>query len=185
MSEVGKTLQGKVETKGMWGTYDGGLKYVESGGLQTRHIPDKISTTPDGAYPFELCDVSPVSSTTSSASDASDLESTPPSTLDGSQPPLHILFLGSSLGNFSRDGGTEFLRSLPLRPGSGDTLLLGMDHDNDKLLIEEAYNDRKGYTKRFIMNGLRAAGRALSDEKLFDEEKWEYVNNYNVVRQLP
>ncbi|KAF7348233.1 DUF323 domain-containing protein [Mycena sanguinolenta] len=79
--------------------------------------------------------------------------------------------------------GADFLRSLPLRPGSGDTLLIGMDHDNEKELIEEAYNDRQGYTKKFIMNGLKGAGRALGDENLFDEENWEYVNNYDVAER--
>jgi uncharacterized SAM-dependent methyltransferase len=51
-----------------------------------------------------------------------------------------------------------------------------MDHDNEKALVEEAYNDRQGYTRKFIMNGLKGAGRALGDENLFDEENWEYVN---------
>ena len=30
-------------------------------------------------------------------------------------------------------------------------------------------------------SGLRAAGRALGDEHMFDEDKWEYVNHYNAV----
>lgn len=184
MSAVGKSLKGKVETKGMWGTYDGGLKFVEEGGLQSRKVTDGISAVSDDAFRFTRdgypSAVSPISRS-SSMSGTTDSEGSPISTPEGTQAPLHILFLGSSLGNFSRSGATQFLSSLPLRPGSGDTLLIGMDHDNEKALIEEAYNDRKGYTKRFIMNGLRAAGRALGNEKMFDEEKWEYVNNYNVV----
>lgn len=83
------------------------------------------------------------------------------------------------MGNFDRKDSVKFLESMPLSPGSGDTLLIGLDHDNDKALIEEAYNDRKGYTKTFIMNGLRAAGRALGNEGMFEEDKWEYVNRYN------
>jgi L-histidine Nalpha-methyltransferase / hercynylcysteine S-oxide synthase len=70
-------------------------------------------------------------------------------------PPLHILFLGSSLGNFSRPDMASFLLQLPLRPGSGDTLLLGLDGDNGKELVERAYDDFKGVTRTFIMNGLR------------------------------
>lgn len=42
-----------------------------------------------------------------------------------SWPPLHLLFLGTTLGNFTRDEAVEFLKSLPLRPGRGDTLMLG------------------------------------------------------------
>ena len=103
---------------------------------------------------------------------------TAPSTPDSAQPPLHIMFLGSSLGNFSRVEGAAFLRSLPLRRGCGDTLLLGLDHDNQAAKIETAYNDPKGYTKKFIMNGLKAAGSTLGDEHMFDEDKWEYVGMY-------
>lgn len=179
-SEIGKALRGKVETKGMCGTYNDGLKYVEEGGLQSDGSPGQ-SLFMDK---YGLRGASPVSSEDTSASSTSESGSSPPSTREDTQPPLHILFLGSSLGNFTREGSVEFLRSFPLRPGSGDTLLLGMDHDNDKETIEEAYNDRQGYTDRFIMNGLRAAGRTLGNENMFDEDKWEYVNHYNVVRSF-
>ena len=101
-------------------------------------------------------------------------------------PPLHIMFLGSSIGNFDRESATSFLRSLPLRPGSSDTLLLGLDHDNPKDKIELAYNDPKGVTKEFIMNGLKAAGRILGDEHAFGIEtgRWDYVNFYNQSKRL-
>ncbi|KIY47486.1 DUF323 domain-containing protein [Fistulina hepatica ATCC 64428] len=169
MSDVGKSLYGKVDTRGIWGTYDGGLRFIESGGLHQVSPPEVLPELEN-----EL----------SSRVTPSDSESSPPSTpssdLDASTP-RHILFLGSTLGNFSRDGGAEFLRNLPLRPGSGDTLLIGLDHDNDQDLIERAYNDPEGFTRRFIMNGLRAAGRALGDEDLFDEDNWEYVNNYDLA----
>ncbi|KDR82860.1 hypothetical protein GALMADRAFT_134402 [Galerina marginata CBS 339.88] len=181
-SEVGKSLVGKVDTKGMWGTYDDGLRFIENGGLFTQKVANNISLVqPHHFIPRDPSPVSPISSD-SSASDASltpDSDASLPSTPEGMKPPLHIMFLGSSLGNFSRTDAASFLRSLPLHPGSGDTLLIGLDHDNEKGLIEEAYNDRRGYTKRFIFNGLKAAGRALGDENLFDEDKWEYVNFYN------
>ncbi|RDB14613.1 Ergothioneine biosynthesis protein 1 [Hypsizygus marmoreus] len=186
-SDVGKHLEGRVETKGMCGTYDDGLKYVEEGGLnggRNTHIPSEMFVNRLG-----LGDISPISSESASSAssaaedDPDDEATSDPSTPNEAQPPLHILFLGSSLGNFNREGAADFLRSLPLRAGSGDTLLLGMDHDNGKDIIEEAYNDRKGYTKRFIMNGLRAAGRALGNEEMFDEDKWEYVNYYNVAER--
>ena len=45
--------------------------------------------------------------------------------------------------------------------------------------LRAAYNDSKGITRSFIMNGLTCAGRALGDEKLFDQSKWEYVGRYN------
>jgi hypothetical protein len=174
-SDIGMSLKGKVETKGMCGTYDDGLKFVEEGGL---YAPDR--TSPAALRGLRELSPSPISDA-SSISSMTEADTSPSSTPDAIQPPLHILFLGSSLGNFTRKASAEFLRSLPLRAGSGDTLLLGMDHDNSKEVIEEAYNDPAGHTKLFIMNGLRAAGRALGDENIFDEDKWEYVNHYNVV----
>lgn len=183
-SEVGKCLTGKVDIKGLWGTYDDGLKFIESGGLLTQSVAENIVSA--DRRTFVWYDVTPASAISSDSSMSDSSRSSNPdtsltSTPDGSGTPLHIMFLGSSLGNFSRTNATSFLRALPLRPGSGDTLLLGLDHDNEKDLVEEAYNDSKGYTRRFIFNGLRVAGRALGDESIFDEDKWDYVNHYNLV----
>jgi len=162
----------------MWGTYEDGLKYVKSGGIDSAETTARLAraTTPSAAT-FDR-DASPASNATSDESGVTDDSSSLPSTPDGSEShaPLHIMFLGSSLGNFSRDEQSGFLRSLPLRAGSGDTLLLGMDHDNGKEMIEVAYNDPQGHTRDFIMNGLKGAGRTLGDENLFNEEKWDYVN---------
>ncbi|TFK70933.1 hypothetical protein BDN72DRAFT_495551 [Pluteus cervinus] len=186
-SELGMSLSGKVETKGMWGTYDGGLKFIESGGLQSLMVSSQLNATAGETFDVDQDHLdSPLSSSDASlsgdnhsASSNSEAVSSMPTTPDGTQPPLHIMFLGSSIGNFNREDSAKFLRSLPLRPGSRDTLLLGMDHDNGKDLIEVAYNDPQGYTCKFILNGLKTAGRALGDESLFDEDKWEYVNRYN------
>ncbi|KAG1742298.1 uncharacterized protein EDB91DRAFT_1279204 [Suillus paluster] len=182
-SAVGSMLVGKVEAKGMLGTYDTGIKFIEEGGLQE-------SAVADGALPLSLeCykldstrrDSSPTS-TRSSFPDSSDTEMTSPSTPGGFQLPLHLLFLGSSLGNFKRGEDAEFLRALPLEPGK-DTLLLGLDHDNGRDEIELAYNDPQGHTRDFILNGLKVAGRALGDESMFAEENWEYVNTYNEAKR--
>jgi len=186
-SEIGEKLVGKVETKGIWGTYQDGLNFIQHGGLYAQKVKDTLLSSKLSGL-GQSRDISPISSA-SSASDASltpDSDSSIPTTpvSDGANPPLHIMFLGSSLGNFSRSDAATFLGSLPLRPGSGDTLLIGLDHDNEKDLIEQAYNDPKGFTKRFIFNGLKAAGRALGDENMFDESKWEYVNSYNPVRHF-
>ena len=185
MSELGEDLLGKVDTKGMWGTYEGGLKFVEEGGLQYPSVVDSMPFVTAGFSAFDraMIDSSPTSSL-STGSDLMDSDISPSTTPDRSRPPLHIFFLGSTLGNFSRKESVDFLRALPLSPGAGDTLLLGLDHNNDKDLIEEAYNDRRGYTRKFIMNGLRAAGRVLGDENIFEEDKWEYVGTYNTKERM-
>ncbi|KAJ6585392.1 DUF323 domain-containing protein [Mycena capillaripes] len=182
LSDVGKSLRGKINTRGLCATYEQGLKFAESGGLHPQNTTGRLTRASFSPFKLDARDPSPMSGS-SATSDSSNAATSPPSTPDDIAPPIHLMFLGSSLGNFSRTEGADFLRSLPLRPGSGDTLLIGMDHDNEKAQIEEAYNDRQGYTKKFIMNGLKGAGRALGDENLFDEENWEYVNNYDVAER--
>ena len=180
-SELGEKLAGRVETKGMCGTFNDGLKFIKEGGLFNGRFTNSFPTSIE---PFRY---SPSISPTSSgciSTEVSESDSSPLSTPEEIQPPLHFLFFGASLGNFPREEAADFLRSLPLRPGSGDTILVGFDHDNDKEKIEKAYNDSKGYTANFVFNGLRSAGRVLGNEKMFDEDKWDYVNHYNIVSQI-
>jgi hypothetical protein len=184
-SNVGKMLVGKVDIKGLCATYDEGLKFVEEGGLEHRNIPDIVAPVPFEHYQLARMDREASSRSSSAKTLTNDTEITSPSTPDASPPPLHIMFLGSSLGNFSHSDSATFLRSLPLKPGSGDTLLIGLDHDNNREKIETAYNDPKGYTRKFIMNGLKVAGRTLGDENMFNEERWEYVNTYNEKQRMP
>lgn len=155
-SDVGSKLQGKVAIKGMWGTYDGGLKFIQEGGIHGRDAASQM----EQLTLESLRDMSPASHKDSESSGTRSSEHgsgsdviTTPSTPDTPQTPLHILFLGSSIGNFPRDDGTDFLRGLPLRPGSGDTLLLGIDHNIDPVEIEQSYNDSLGITRRFIIQG--------------------------------
>lgn len=109
---------------------------------------------------------------------------TPPSSLPSPSPPpdlagapIQLLFLGSSIGNFTPEGAAQFLRSLPLRAGSGDTLLLGLDQKNDPDLIRLAYDDPHGHTAEFALNGLDNAARVTGGS--IDTKKWSYVEEYN------
>lgn len=176
-SEIGQRLAGKILTKGMWGTFDHAFKFIQDGGLDNPTFFQTLAEASD-RLKFSVNGASPISSIASSR-DSDSFNSGSPD--PDARPPLHFIFLGTSLGNLSKSEAAPFLRRLPLRPGSGDTLLLGIDRDNNKDLIEVAYNDRQGYTKRFILNALKAGCRALGNENMFDENKWEYVNHYNVV----
>lgn len=170
MSEIGPVLSGKVETKGLLGTYDSGLRFITDGGLPTFGKEDEGPARKRNG--------------SSSSSDSTIMDSglTPPSS--PSQPPIHLIFLGSSLGNFESGEDIQFLRSLPLRPGSGDTLLLGLSHHANPKDIELSYNDPEGHTKEFIMNGLKAASNALGNPHLFDLDNWKYVNKYNEAERV-
>jgi hypothetical protein len=183
-SDVGALLKDRIATKGMHGTYDEGLHFVATGGLRGpddgRKTPNKAAQNGSLARDLHL-PVSPGGTVELNA--GADVRSRPAPTSTASHAPLHLLFLGSTLGNFDYAGMRAFLRGLPLRAGAGDTLLLGIDHDNAPADIELAYNDPKGYAKAFLMNGLRVAGKTLGDEDLFSEDRWEFVNRYNLAER--
>jgi hypothetical protein len=180
-SDVGSAIQGKIDAKGMLGTYENGVAFVLQGGLQdTVDNGVRTNSSSPSLERYLLQSIRrdpPPRSSTPTGRVTQDTNITKPTT--PGQPQLHILFLGSSIGNFSRREDAQFLRSLPLRAGYGDTLLLGIDHDNDREEIEIAYNDPKGLTRNFIMNGLKAAGIALGDSEVFDLSNWEYINSYD------
>ena len=95
--------------------------------------------------------------------------------------PLHMVFLGSSLGNFSRDSAAPFLASLPLKPG--DTLLLGLDgrpHPGPQgtAKVRVAYNDPAGHTKAFEEHGWEIVRGELGLE---GDAGVEFVGRYNEV----
>ncbi|KAI9573653.1 hypothetical protein HD554DRAFT_2266016, partial [Boletus coccyginus] len=180
-SDVGSAMQGKIDAKGMLGTYENGVAFVLQGGLQD--TVDSGVCADSGSPSLERYTLQkfyrdhPPGSYATTGRVTGDGNIAKPPTLG--QPQLHILFLGASLGNFARGEDVQFLRSLPLRAGCGDTLLLGLDHNNDRGEIEMAYNDPKGFTRNFIMNGLKAAGIALGDPEVFDLNNWEYANCYD------
>ena len=177
-SPVGSEMKGKIDVRGLWGTYEGGINFVEEGGLRGCEVATATATTIRARSPSSDGAATELSSPTSSQQDTIE---TPPSTPDRESfdSPLHILFFGSSLGNFNRGEDITFLRSLPLRADKGDTLLLGLDHTSDAAKIERAYNDRAGINRRFVLNGLKVIGRALGNEFLFPLEKWEHVSRYD------
>jgi len=76
-----------------------------------------------------------------------------------------VLYIGSSIGNFSPSEATEILRSLRARLEPGDTLLLGVDlapgeHKFVDTLIA-AYDDEAGVTAAFNKNVLTRLNREL------------------------
>jgi dimethylhistidine N-methyltransferase len=74
---------------------------------------------------------------------------------------LFVLFLGSTIGNFDRDAGIEFLAAIRriLRPG--DSLLLGADLEKPAYQLIAAYDDELGVTAAFNLNLLARINREL------------------------
>ncbi|HKV26474.1 MAG TPA: L-histidine N(alpha)-methyltransferase [Candidatus Acidoferrum sp.] len=89
---------------------------------------------------------------------------------------LLVLFLGSTIGNFDRDAGENFLREIRNILRSGDALLLGTDLEKDIETQLLAYDDPVGITAAFNLNLLARINRELGadfDLKLFRHEaRW-------------
>jgi L-histidine Nalpha-methyltransferase len=77
---------------------------------------------------------------------------------------LLVLFLGSSIGNFDREPGEEFLRRVRQTLIPGDALLLGTDLEKPISQIIRAYDDPIGVTAAFNLNLLARINRELDGD---------------------
>jgi L-histidine Nalpha-methyltransferase len=74
---------------------------------------------------------------------------------------LLVLFLGSTIGNFDRDAGIEFLSAIRRILRAGDSLLLGTDLEKPAYQLIAAYDDELGVTAAFNLNLLARINREL------------------------
>ncbi|HEY6873242.1 MAG TPA: L-histidine N(alpha)-methyltransferase [Geobacteraceae bacterium] len=91
-----------------------------------------------------------------------------------------VLFLGSNIGNFDAIQGQAFLRSLRSALHEGDRLLIGSDLKKDPRVIERAYDDKGGITRKFNLNLLERMNRELGAD--FDPGRFVYRSYYDVRR---
>ncbi len=88
-----------------------------------------------------------------------------------------VLFLGSSIGNFDRGPGEDFLRKIREALQPGDALLLGTDLEKPLAQLIPAYDDSLGVTAVFNSNLLARINRELGGD--FDLSRFEHVALYN------
>jgi dimethylhistidine N-methyltransferase len=88
-----------------------------------------------------------------------------------------VYFPGSTIGNFEPSAAIEFLRRLVDLSGNGGGLLIGVDLQKDRHVIEAAYNDSAGVTAEFNLNLLARANRELGAD--FDLLRWTHRAIYN------
>ncbi|KAJ4301696.1 hypothetical protein N0V90_003789 [Kalmusia sp. IMI 367209] len=91
--------------------------------------------------------------------------------------PKTILWLGSSLGNFTRADVPPFLSGFSDALKPGDTMLIGIDSCKDPERVFRAYNDSEGVTREFTLNGLKNANRILEAEA-FKPEEWNAFGEF-------
>jgi dimethylhistidine N-methyltransferase len=80
-----------------------------------------------------------------------------------------VIFLGSSLGNFHREGRAALFSQLAAALSPGDFLLLGIDRHKSKEILEPAYNDAQGVTAAFNLNMLRHLNRLYGGNFVLDQ----------------
>ena len=88
-----------------------------------------------------------------------------------------VYFPGSTIGNFEPRAAADFLRRMVDLCGEGGGLLIGVDLQKDRHIIEAAYNDSQGVTAEFNLNLLARANRELGAD--FDLNRWRHRAIYN------
>lgn len=97
--------------------------------------------------------------------------------------PRLILFLGSSVGNFTQPEAEMFLRHVRESMRPEDRMLIGIDLVKDRKVIEAAYNDSQGITAAFNKNLLRRINSELGADILVDafEHSAPFVEEYSRI----
>ena len=91
--------------------------------------------------------------------------------------PLLVLFLGSTIGNFSRSQGIQFLKQVRRNMVPGDSLLLATDLEKPLRQLLLAYDDPLGVTAAFNFNLLARLNRELEAD--FRLDLFRHVARYN------
>lgn len=97
--------------------------------------------------------------------------------LSSDDSPKLILFLGSSIGNFTEDETVAFMKTLKNYMNKTDRLLIGFDLRKDMKILLNAYNDSKGITSDFNLNILNRINIELNGN--FDINKFEHQAIFN------
>ena len=88
-----------------------------------------------------------------------------------------VYFPGSTIGNFEPEIASEFLARLVELAGDGGGLLIGVDLQKGRDVLESAYNDAAGVTAQFNKNLLARTNRELGAD--FDLNRWQHHAIYN------
>ncbi len=96
-----------------------------------------------------------------------------------SRDPAHIAvyFPGSTIGNMEPHVARHFLERVCRLCGHSGGLIIGVDLQKSKEVLEAAYNDSAGVTAAFNLNMLERANRELGAD--FDLSQWRHRAVYN------
>jgi dimethylhistidine N-methyltransferase len=88
-----------------------------------------------------------------------------------------VYFPGSTIGNFEPAEAIKFLRRIVDLCGKNGALLIGVDLQKDRHVLERAYNDSASITAQFNLNLLARANREFGAN--FDLKQWRHYATYN------
>ncbi|EFE30754.1 uncharacterized protein ARB_02453 [Trichophyton benhamiae CBS 112371] len=89
-----------------------------------------------------------------------------------------VMSLGSSMGNFSPVEAAGFLRGFARSLGPADSMVIAFDPCKDPERVFRAYNDKKGVTRQFYLNGLSNANAILGFEA-FKSGEWDAIGEFD------
>ena len=87
--------------------------------------------------------------------------------------PTLFMFLGGTIGNFTPEEASAFLKQLAAHMQPEDHFLLGTDLVKDSDVLNRAYNDADGVTAAFNKNVLRVINHKLKG--CFDLDSFEHI----------
>ncbi len=90
-----------------------------------------------------------------------------------------ILFLGSNIGNFSKEQAQNFFRQLRAVMNETDLLFVGFDLQKDPRTILRAYDDAQGVTAAFNLNLLTRINRELGGN--FNAQDFSHYAGYHPI----
>lgn len=91
-----------------------------------------------------------------------------------------VFFPGSTIGNFEPDEAGVFLRRVARLVAPGGGVLIGVDLKKEPAILNRAYNDGRGITRKFNLNLLRRINDELEAD--FDLNHFRHRAFYNECR---
>lgn len=88
-----------------------------------------------------------------------------------------VVFLGSTIGNFTETKAQQFIDDIRACMQPGDYFLIGADRTKDNRILHAAYNDAQGLTAEFNLNVLRVLNRQAGAK--FDLNNFAHHAVYN------
>jgi len=93
--------------------------------------------------------------------------------------PSLLLFLGGNIGNYSEKEAVDLLQLFNDNMKKGDALLLGVDVKKNPIIVQNAYFDKHGITKRFNLNLLLRINREFDGD--FKVDDFDFYCHYNPI----